>query len=346
MRIHLESRGAVSPRSEAKLGFAVVFAAAVLCVPPAVASDTIGASPIHSLQTLNGAFSADIDGLHPMDAPVPFAISGSVADFTSFDFAAPDTQASAAAQSASAEASAVVESVKPVAKPAAAAVQPSDPNIFGTASISISHLAIDARWQEIAPLHPKSLFGASCDGDRALCNTPLMHTWQRIRSNLAAFGGSRVDLLRHVNTEVNTAVRYRSDTENYGVPDYWASPAEVARRGSGDCKEFALAKMWILAALDIPASSMRLVVVRDTRNGLGHAVLSVDVDGTNFILDNMSNQLRTDRMIGWYQPLYSLNTLGSWLHGVRHAPAVASQDNAQQLAQANLPSRSDSAATN
>jgi hypothetical protein len=104
--------------------------------------------------------------------------------------------------------------------------------------------------------------------------------------------------------------------------------------------------MWILAALDIPASSMRLVVVRDTRNGLGHAVLSVDVDGTNFILDNMSNQLRTDRMIGWYQPLYSLNTLGSWLHGVRHAPAVASQDNAQQLAQANLPSRSDSAATN
>jgi predicted transglutaminase-like cysteine proteinase len=346
MRIHSKSSGCVTPRTEIKLGFAAVFAAALLCVPPAVASDTVGTSPIHSLGTLNGAFSADIDGLHPTDAPVPFAISGSVADFASFDFANQDAQAKTDTKSASLDVPAAIESLKPVTKPAAAAVQPSDPNIFGTASISISHLAIEARWHEIAPMRPKTLFGASCDGDRALCNTPLMHTWQRIRSSVATFGGSRVDLLRHVNIEVNTAIRYRSDTENYGVPDYWASPAEVARRGSGDCKEFALAKMWILAALDIPASSMRLVVVRDTRNGLGHAVLSVDVDGTNFILDNMSNQLRADRTIGWYQPLYSLNTLGSWLHGVRHAPAVASVENSQQVAQANLGSPADAATAN
>ena len=198
------------------------------------------------------------------------------------------------------------------------------PDVFGAVSIPISHLAIERRWQAIAPFHPAALFGVKCTKDRALCDTPLMHAWSRLRANLATGAASRREVLSRVNTEVNAAVRYRTDTDNYGVPDYWASPEEMARRGSGDCKELAIAKMWMLAALDVPASSMRIVVLKDTRRGLGHAVVSVDVDGTNLILDNVTSEIRSDRAVTWYQPLYSVNTTGSWIHGMRRPTRIAS----------------------
>src|ERR1700744_416229 len=102
MRIQSKVGGYGPSRSETKLGFAIVFAAGLLCVPPAVASDTVGTSAVHALATLNGAFTADIDGLHAADAAPPLAISGSVADFTSLDFksldfASHDAQAQAGA---------------------------------------------------------------------------------------------------------------------------------------------------------------------------------------------------------------------------------------------------------
>ncbi|MEI9915722.1 MAG: transglutaminase-like cysteine peptidase [Methylovirgula sp.] len=76
-----------------------------------------------------------------------------------------------------------------------------------------------------------------------------MHTWARLRADLSGKAVSPFEILRRVNAEVDAGIRYRSDTDNYGAPDYWASPAEVARRHSADCKEFALVKMWMLAAL-------------------------------------------------------------------------------------------------
>jgi predicted transglutaminase-like cysteine proteinase len=200
--------------------------------------------------------------------------------------------------------------------------------IFGTVSIPVSHLAIERRWNAIAPFHPKTLFGSACRGDRSVCDSPLMHVWSRVR--VAATESSRLELLRRVNSEVNVAVRYRTDTENYGVPDYWASPEEMARRGSGDCKEFAMAKMWMLSALDFPAESMRIVVLKDTRRGLGHAILDVNLGGTNFILDNVTSEMRSDRAITWYQPLYSVSMTGSWIHGVRRPTRMASAEPAPQ----------------
>jgi predicted transglutaminase-like cysteine proteinase len=130
-----------------------------------------------------------------------------------------------------------------------------------------------------------------------------------------------------VNVEVNAAIRYRTDAENYGAPDYWASPEELARRGSGDCKETALAKMWMLAALDIPLSSMRIVVLRDVRRGLGHAVLVVSMGDENFVLDNVTSEVRRDVAISWYQPLYAVSTTGSWIYGVRRPKLMANSAN-------------------
>jgi predicted transglutaminase-like cysteine proteinase len=214
-----------------------------------------------------------------------------------------------------------------------------DPQIFGTVSIAVSHLAIENRWRSIAPIAPKALFGATCKG-RELCDSPLMHAWLRLRSSLSGPNISPLDILHRVNAEVNAGIRYRSDTDNYGVPDYWASPAEVARRNSADCKEFALVKMWMLAALGVPNASMRIVVVKDMQSGAGHAILSVRLGGANLVLDNLTNRVRNDRSIGWYQPLYSVSTNGSWIHGVRRATTLSQAESAAEVADADA---SDSA---
>jgi len=215
-----------------------------------------------------------------------------------------------------------------------------DPQIFGTVSIAVSHLAIESRWRSIAPIAPKALFGATCKG-RELCDSPLMHAWLRLRSSLSGPDVSPLDILHRVNAEVNAGIRYRSDTDNYGVPDYWASPAEVARRNSADCKEFALVKMWMLAALGVPNASMRIVVVKDMQSGAGHAILSVRLGGANLVLDNLTNRIRNDRSIDWYQPLYSVSTNGSWIHGVRRATTISRAETAAELADASDNSLSD-----
>ncbi len=209
-----------------------------------------------------------------------------------------------------------------------------DLQIFGTVSIAVSHLAIEARWRAIAPIAPGKLFGTSCSGNRDLCDSPLMHTWVRLRTSLADKGVPPIEILHRVNAEVNAGVRYRSDTDNYGVPDYWASPAEVARRHSADCKEFALVKMWMLAALGVPNASMRIVVVKDLENGEGHAILSVSLGHVNLVLDNLTSRVRDDRTITRYQPLYSVSTAGSWIHGVRRSQAISQLETKSQVADA------------
>jgi predicted transglutaminase-like cysteine proteinase len=195
-------------------------------------------------------------------------------------------------------------------------------DLFGEAPIQVSHLAVERRWRAIAPFHAAALFGPRCDADRELCDSALMHAWSRLRGGLRG-SPSQLDKIRRVNAEVNAAVRYRTDSENYGTPDYWASPDEMARRGSGDCKETALAKMWILSALDVPLSRMRIVVLKDLQRGLGHAVLVVSLNGENLVLDNVTSEIRRDVAIAWYQPLYAVSTGGSWIYGVRRPKLIA-----------------------
>ena len=42
------------------------------------------------------------------------------------------------------------------------------------------------------------------------------------------------------------------DRKNYGRADYWATPAEFAAHGGGDCEDYAISKMAILTALGWP----------------------------------------------------------------------------------------------
>ena len=76
--------------------------------------------------------------------------------------------------------------------------------------------------------------------------------------------------------------------------DHWANPSEMARKGAGDCEDFAIAKLWMLRALGLPADKLQIVVLSDVKRQVFHAVLVVHANGYSYVLDNLSESVRTD----------------------------------------------------
>ncbi|UTV41514.1 MULTISPECIES: transglutaminase-like cysteine peptidase [Ensifer] len=120
-----------------------------------------------------------------------------------------------------------------------------------------------------------------------------------------------------INRTVNRIVRYQPDAENYGAKDYWATPDEILARGKGDCEDYAILKMAALKAAGLPSEAMSIVVLRDVRRNLYHAVLAITTSQGHFILDNLSDQVKLDTALPSYQPLFSVSAERSWIHGIK-----------------------------
>ncbi|MGY6704380.1 transglutaminase-like cysteine peptidase [Roseinatronobacter sp.] len=92
-----------------------------------------------------------------------------------------------------------------------------------------------------------------------------------------------------VNWSVNRAI---TPVEEIGF-DSW--DINVAQ---GDCEDFALQKHKELIALGWPTDALRLAVTRTPR-GTVHAVLLVTINGSDFVLDNLSS-----RVLRWHETPY------------------------------------------
>jgi predicted transglutaminase-like cysteine proteinase len=117
-----------------------------------------------------------------------------------------------------------------------------------------------------------------------------------------------------VNNYINAKIEYKFDSEVWGKSDYWASVAETFGKGYGDCDDYAIAKYFTLKELGFSEDDMRIVVLKDHSIEQIHAVLSVKINGTHYILDNQSPYLRVDSQITFYDPIYSINQRGWWRH--------------------------------
>lgn len=125
-------------------------------------------------------------------------------------------------------------------------------------------------------------------------------------------GSPRLDQLRAVHNFINQRP-WVDDRSNYGINDYWASPLEFLSRG-GDCEDFAFAKYVSLRRLGHPVELMRLLVLNDLNAGQPHAVLLVELDGEVWVLDNLAPAIVRASNIRHFQPIYSINESGWWLH--------------------------------
>lgn len=189
-------------------------------------------------------------------------------------------------------------------------------SLFNTIEHRTNSLDALPQWQKtLSKIEREQVSYRECAKQSSACGSQAVHAWQTMIKQQQ--GARQTNQLHAVNSFINQW-RYRADQQNYGRSDYWASPAEFFRR-SGDCEDYAIAKYVTLRQLGFSADQLRLVVVKDTRRNLAHAVLAAYVGNEVYILDNLSNKVRAQKNVPEYAPYYSVNEQARWAHAA--APA-------------------------
>lgn len=106
---------------------------------------------------------------------------------------------------------------------------------------------------------------------------------------------ARWSQLNEVNEYVNNAIPQREDADLYQRAEWWA----VAGPQGGDCEDLALLKQKMLVDRGWPVDSLLITVVREW-NGAGHAVLIVETDKGEYVLDNKNWQI-----VSWVDAPYT-----------------------------------------
>ena len=192
----------------------------------------------------------------------------------------------------------------------AAPAEAAYPRLFDSTERRASNIAMFPKWSGTLSryFNEADLANAPCSATRF--NKCHLADWKRFLDSLD--GVDRRRQIDAVNAYMNRQ-RYLTDPRNYGVKDYWATPAQFFTR-NGDCEDYAIAKFMSLRALGIPNEAMRIVVVQDLNLRIGHAVLVVYHEGRALILDNQARRVVDSASIRHYKPVYSINETHWWLH--------------------------------
>jgi len=92
--------------------------------------------------------------------------------------------------------------------------------------------------------------------------------------------------LRQVNASVNQSIVPESKSGTALAQAAWSVSPDV-----GDCNDFAVTKRHDLIARGFPSSVLILAVVK-TASGAGHLVLVVKSSDRDFVLDNLTSEIR------------------------------------------------------
>jgi predicted transglutaminase-like cysteine proteinase len=112
-----------------------------------------------------------------------------------------------------------------------------------------------------------------------------------------------------VTTAVNAAVKPMSDYDIYGKDEVWAYPDS----GVGDCEDYVLEKRRRLNRLGMSLADLLITVVRKP-DGEGHAVLTVRTDKGDYILDNLTDKVRSWDQTGYrFLKRQAIDNTGRWV---------------------------------
>ena len=212
------------------------------------------------------------------------------------------------------------------ALPALLAMTPSaaaaPPQLFGTAEFRAVSLDALPKWQQtLRRIDQEQATYRACAHASTDCPSRAAVAWQSVVRTQR--GRPPIEQIQAVNRFLNDW-RYKSDDQNYGRRDYWATPLEFLRH-SGDCEDYAIAKYVTLRQLGFTPEQLRLVVVRDVIRDLAHAVLAVYVDEEVYILDNLTKAVLPQERIQQYVPYYSVNETTRWAHAAPVETLVSSR---------------------
>ena len=184
-------------------------------------------------------------------------------------------------------------------------------SLFGSIEYRAESHAALPKWRDVLTnISAEEHVYDQCYADSRACPNRAVMAWQSLLAGLK--GTNPVEQVTKINRFVNQW-NYRTDRENFGLSDYWASPLEFMQY-SGDCEDYAITKYVSLRRLGFPAEDLRMVVVQDTLRNLAHAVLAVYLGDQVFILDNLTNAVLPHDRIFQYVPYYSVNETTRWAH--------------------------------
>lgn len=186
-------------------------------------------------------------------------------------------------------------------------------SFLNSREIRSANMRVFAKWRETLQRYSEErVREQSTTCTKTLFKACHYKDWQRFLDDI--HGDDRWNQLVAVNRYMNTR-RYISDSRNWGVNDYWATPGEFMAR-SGDCEDFAIAKYLSLRQLGWSDDELRVAVVRDLLLNVNHAVLIVYYRGRTWLLDNQIRQVVETESIRHYQPVFSINEKYWWRHRI------------------------------
>lgn len=94
------------------------------------------------------------------------------------------------------------------------------------------------------------------------------------------------DVVRDINSRVNLSIVAMTDQDIYGKEEVWEYPKDA-----GDCEDFVLEKRKLLMEKGFSAADLLITVVRKP-DGEGHAVLTMRTSEGDYILDNLSADVK------------------------------------------------------
>lgn len=180
-------------------------------------------------------------------------------------------------------------------------------SVFSSVEVRVDNAPQFSAWQNIVRGAKSSL--QACLANPGSCPGGFGQSWRAMMHS--AQGRGRTEQVQLVNSFFNR-LTYRTDAQEYGRPEHWATPVEFMSRGAGDCEDYATAKFFSLKLLGVADQDLRVVAVNDQIQRIGHAVLTVSINGTRHVLDNRTDQVFPESRYTFYQPLVSMNEAGPW----------------------------------
>ena len=194
--------------------------------------------------------------------------------------------------------------------------------LFGSVEFQAKSLEALPKWRGVlARIQSEQADYDACEANEMTCATAGMLSWRHFVKEKKKEQLSDVKLLQEINTFINQWP-YKTDSENWHKPDYWATPSEFVEK-SGDCEDYAIIKYVTLKQLGVQPKNLRVVVVHDTLRDIDHAVLAAYTKtGDAYILDSLINAVLPHKQLLQYTPYYSVNESTRWAHIMPTKPSV------------------------
>jgi len=119
--------------------------------------------------------------------------------------------------------------------------------------------------------------------------------------------------INFLNKAINDSAPYTDDMVAFNKRDHWATPKELLEKG-GDCEDYAISKFLILQQIGFKGKDLRVVIVRDKKKRLLHAICTVPIEDDIFVMDNTFDEPVSHIRLMKYIPLYSYNRENQWSH--------------------------------